>query len=421
MTIKKNTVPELRFPGFEEAWEVTSIQRSLTKVIDYRGKAPPKSDIGIPLITARNVRDGCLDFTADEYIDEQQYDSWMRRGVPKANDILFTTEAPLGNVAIFPSTGRYALGQRIITLQTDSSRCNTLYLFQLLRSQSAQKAIDSKSTGTTAKGIKSKVFVQIRLGFPTLPEQRKIAEFLTAVDQRIEQLDRKKALLEEYKKGVIQQLFSQTLRFKDDQGNDFPDWEEKELGDSIDLLSGFPFASEDILDGQTTQDRERVLLMRGVNITEGSIRHSEDQDRFYCGDVAKLQKYRLEVGDMVIGMDGSKVGKNSALIGEAERGALLVQRVARIRALNGTSLQFIYQHINSPLFHRYVDQVKTSSGIPHISATQIREFTIRFPCLEEQNKIANFLTAIDSRINAVTLQITLTQTYKKGLLQQMFV
>jgi type I restriction enzyme S subunit len=219
----------------------------------------------------------------------------------------------------------------------------------------------------------------------------------------------------------MQQLFTQALRFKDDHGNDFPDWEEKGLGNSIDLLSGFPFASEDILDGQATNDRERILLMRGVNITEGSIRHSEDQDRYYCGDVAKLQKYKLEVGDMVIGMDGSKVGKNSALVGESEKGALLVQRVARIRALAGTSLPFIYQHVNSFLFHRYVDQVKTSSGIPHISAKQIREFTIGFPCLAEQTKIANFLTALDRKIESVAQQITHTQTFKKGLLQQMFV
>ena len=124
---------------------------------------------------------------------------------------------------------------------------------------------------------------------------------------------------------------------------------------------------------------------------------------------------------MVIGMDGSKVGKNSALVGEAECGALLVQRVARIRALPGTSLPFIYQHVNSFMFHRYVDQVKTSSGIPHISAKQIREFTIGFPCLAEQTKIANFLTALDRKIESVAQQITHTQTFKKGLLQQMFV
>ena len=269
--------------------------------------------------------------------------------------------------------------------------------------------------------FKTNDWLKRKFHFPSAEEQRKIADFLTAVDRRIGQLSQKKALLEDYKKGVMQQLFTQALRFKDDHGNAFPEWEEKTLGASIDLLSGFPFASEDILDGQTSAERERILLMRGVNITEGLIRHSEDQDRFYCGDDSRLQKYKLEVGDMVIGMDGSKVGKNSALVGEAEKGSLLVQRVARIRALGGTSLPFIYQHVNSFLFHRYVDRVKTSSGIPHISAKQIREFTIGFPCLAEQTKIANFLTALDRKIESVAQQITHTQTFKKGLLQQMFV
>ena len=215
-------------------------------------------------------------------------------------------------------------------------------------------------------------------------------------------------------------LSSPKIRFKDDNGNDFPAWEEKGIGDSIEMLSGFPFPSEEILDGKSTSERPRVLLMRGVNITEGSIRHSPDQDRFYCGDVAKLKKYLLEVGDMVIGMDGSKVGKNSAIVGEAEAGSLLVQRVARIRPIAGVSLRYIYQHINSFVFHRYVDRVKTSSGIPHISAKQIREFKIGFPCLIEQKKIADFLTSVDDRIGQLIKKKALLEDYKKGVMQQLF-
>ncbi|MBK6930020.1 MAG: restriction endonuclease subunit S [Saprospirales bacterium] len=153
------------------------------------------------------------------------------------------------------------------------------------------------------------------------------------------------------------------LRFPGFEG----EWEVSKIGPSIDFLSGYPFDGKDISD-----DYGGVPLMRGVNITEGSIRHAEEFDKYYCGDVSKLEKYFLKEGDLVIGMDGSKVGKNSAIIDSSNSNSLLVQRVARIRSLSSSSLSFIYHHINSNRFHKYVDEVKTSSGIPHISAQQIK-------------------------------------------------
>lgn len=160
--------------------------------------------------------------------------------------------------------------------------------------------------------------------------------------------------------------------------------------------------------------------MRGVNITEGSIRHSSDIDRFFCGNIDSLEKYFLNKDDVVIGMDGSKVGKNSAIVDAFNSASILVQRVARLRSVKETSLPFIYQHINSNCFHDYVDKVKTSSGIPHISAQQIKDFKIYFPKLNEQQKIASFLTAVDDKIQQLTKKKALLEQYKKGVMQQIF-
>lgn len=96
----------------------------------------------------------------------------------------------------------------------------------------------------------------------------------------------------------------------------------------------------------------------------------------------------MQVNDLVIGMDGSKVGKNSALVTNEDEDAFLVQRVARLRASNATMMKFIFQQINSTTFHTYVDKINTSSGIPHISAQQIKDFAIGFPSTDEQQKIA---------------------------------
>ena len=115
------------------------------------------------------------------------------------------------------------------------------------------------------------------------------------------------------------------------------------------------------------------------------------------------------------------MNRNSAFVTEKDANSLLVQRVCILREKENTNIQYVYQWIISKEFHKYVDQVKTSSGIPHISGKQIQDYEISYPCLEEQTKIANFLSAIDQKIDVVAQQIEQAKTWKKGLLQQMFV
>jgi type I restriction enzyme, S subunit len=201
--------PRVRFPEFRNAgkWGREELASCLERVIDYRGKAPPKSEVGVPLITARNVRFGWLDMSIDEYIEVDDYESWMSKGIPKTGDILFTTEAPLGNVALFPSAGKFALGQRIITLRALKSKCLPEFLFQSLLSPQMQKDVDFHSTGSTAKGIKSTVFVTIDFCYPGIEEQRRIADCLTSLDNFITATTQELEALKVHKKGLMQQLF----------------------------------------------------------------------------------------------------------------------------------------------------------------------------------------------------------------------
>lgn len=172
-----------------EKWETARLSTVLEKIIDYRGKAPPKSASGVRLITARNVRFGHLDLAHAEYIEEQQYEAWMNRGRPCATDVLFTTEAPLANACIYPADGKYAVGQRIITLRPDPSKLDSNYLLNFLLSPFGQGLIDRRSSGTTAKGIKSREFAKIEMPLPPLAEQRKIGSVLAAWDQATETVD----------------------------------------------------------------------------------------------------------------------------------------------------------------------------------------------------------------------------------------
>lgn len=208
------TQPSLRFPEFQNAaeWVSEELSSCLKKVIDYRGIAPPKSESGIPLITAKNVRFGWLDMANDEYIEEDKYDEWMSRGIPHAGDILFTTEAPLGNVALFPPFGKFALGQRLLTLRSKPERCDPEFLFHSLLGPTMQAEIDFHSTGSTAKGIKSKVFVKLSFCHPNLQEQQRIAACLSSLDTLIAAANQELVTLKAHKKGLMQQLFPCTKK-----------------------------------------------------------------------------------------------------------------------------------------------------------------------------------------------------------------
>ncbi len=203
------------------------------------------------------------------------------------------------------------------------------------------------------------------------------------------------------------------LRFPEFSNDE--EWVKLSLGEEVDLLSGFPFSGSEI-----SEDASGLPLMRGINITEGYIRHNQDIDRFYLGSLETLGKYILLKDDLVIGMDGSKVGKNSALIDKKDSGSLLIQRVARLRAKDRTSIQFIFQHINSIKFHSYVDRINTSGGIPHISAKQINDFEIYFPSHSEQQKIADCLSSLDDLISAENQKLETLKAHKKGLMQNLF-
>ena len=189
------------------------------------------------------------------------------------------------------------------------------------------------------------------------------------------------------------------------------EWERLPISYLSDILCGYAFDGNSIVEYETPNK-----LLRGVNITEGIIRHSTDVDRFISGEISpKLDKYILQSGDLVLGMDGSKVGRNSAIISEDDSGSYLVQRVCRLRA-NPVILSLIFHQVNNPKFHKYVDNVKTSSAIPHISQADISKYVVSLSSSTKENsKITNLLNYIDERISTQNKIIDNLQSLIKGL------
>jgi type I restriction enzyme S subunit len=169
-------------------------------------------------------------------------------------------------------------------------------------------------------------------------------------------------------------------------------WKIYKLKDIANLSTGFAFKSKDYeLSGN-------IKVIRGKNITEGYLRWNDDS-RYWNHSTEKLEKYVVKLDDIVIGMDGSKIGKNRAIVRESDLPSILAQRVGRVQSKEGISCQkFLWQLINNNNFEIYIENVKTGTSIPHISLGQIGNLEVNLPPLKEQKAIANILSVIDDKI-----------------------
>ncbi len=182
-----------------------TIEDSMDAIIDYRGKTPQKSSSGIPLITAKIVKNGTI-LPPTEFIPSDDYDNWMVRGLPEVGDVVLTTEAPLGEVAQLWDT-KIALAQRIVTLRGKSGLLHNDYLVYLLQSSTIQNQLNARSTGTTVKGIKQSELRKIVLDIPSLDYQKWTAECLQSLDRKIKNNNQINQTLEKMAQALFKSWF----------------------------------------------------------------------------------------------------------------------------------------------------------------------------------------------------------------------
>ena len=157
---------------------------NVCKFIDYRGKTPPKVTNGIPLITAKIIKNGIIQ-EPQEFIAPDFYDEWMRRGIPKKGDIIITTEAPLGEVAQIKTDDKMAFAQRIIILEPDCNVLNPNYLLYALQDVVLKTRIEARASGTTVFGIKASELKKVEIELPPIGEQHRIGTTLSLIDEKI--------------------------------------------------------------------------------------------------------------------------------------------------------------------------------------------------------------------------------------------
>lgn len=194
-------------------WKTDNLENLLDTLIDYRGKTPKKTTFGVPLVTAKIIKNGVInDFS--EYIAEEDYDKWMVRGFPQAGDVVLTTEAPLGEVAQL-SDIKIALAQRVVCLRGKTNILDNTYLKYYFLSERGKRSLSARETGTTVTGIKQSELRKVEVIYPSIDDQRRIASILSSLDKKIETNNKINAKLEEMAQAIFKNWFVDFAPFKD--------------------------------------------------------------------------------------------------------------------------------------------------------------------------------------------------------------
>jgi type I restriction enzyme S subunit len=399
-------MPQLRFLGFDNVWK----EVVLNDVAEFRkGKGISKSDI---------IEDGNLECIRYGEL-YTTYNELIVNVVSKTNLPLKGLELSVFNDVIIPASGETQLDiatascvlKSGVALSGDlniiRSSLNGIFLSFYLNSKKKLE-IAKLAQGSSVVHLYSSQLKSLKLNVPTIPEQQKIASFLSGVDEKIQQLSRKKELLEQYKKGLMQQLFSGKLRFKDENGNDYADWEEKKLGEIAgkigDGLHGTPTYSED----------SDIYFINGNNLTNGKIEISEKTKKVDYAISTKNDK-GLNKNTILISLNGT-IGN----IAKYNNEKVMLGKSVGYYNFKGNA-DFYYHLLKTETVQNFFVSELTGSTIKNLSLKTLRETIVPLPCLAEQQKIANFASSIDIKIESTNQQINQTQSFKKGLLQQMFV
>lgn len=262
-------------------------------------------------------------------------------------------------------------------------------------------------------GMTDSLMQEIPVHLPQLAEeQQKIAEFLSTIDTVIAKQKETVSAWEERKKGVMQKLFSQEVRFKADDESDFPEWEEKTLSEIASFHSGLTYTPDDVVDSENG-----VLVFRSSNIQNGRICYD---DNVYVDKELKEKNY-VRLHDIVVCVrNGSKalVGKN-ALVTESDLNATWGAFMTVIRTKQ--NYEFVHQYLNSAFFKKEMYKDSGTATINQITTAMLNGCKLLVPSLPEQQKIADCLSSLDDVIEKQKVTLAAWGKLKKGLLQQMFV
>jgi len=405
--------PTIRFNEYTEKWN----SKKLNEIASFsKGKGISKSDISENGIN-ECIRYGELYTQYGEVINKIHSKTNLDKSqlvISKENDVIIPAS---GESSIDIATASCVKKSGVILggdLNIIRSSTDGIFLSYYLNSKK-KRDIARLSQGISVIHLYSNQLKSLTLNLPRIEEQQKIASFISLIDKRISLLKEKESLLGEYKKGIMQKLFSQELRFKDKNGNPYPSWGRKNVLDISSMKARIGWQN---LRKEEHLETGEYNLVTGTDFEFNKVNWNRtkyvDYER-YIQDKHII----LKEGDILITKDGS-IGKVALVNNIGDRKATLNNGIFRIRIAEENPT-FIYYSFLSRGFKKFIHNIAGGSSITHLYQKDFETFNLEIPCLEEQTKIANFLSSLDSKIELVNTQIEKTREFKKGLLQQMFV
>lgn len=392
---KQKNKPRLRFPVFKEDWQT----KSGDLVFESVSNKNHNSDLPILAITQEQ---GAMPRHLINYnisVTDKSIESYK---VVEATDFIISLRSFQGGIEFSNYKGICSPAYIVLQPVVEIDRTFFKYYFKTPRYiKRLTKNLEGIRDG---KMISFKYFSEAKLTFPSIPEQKRIASFFTVLDKKIAELKQKKILLEQYKKGVMQKLFSQELRFKDENGKEFPKWEKKKLGEVVKINQGLQIPISERL----TEKAEGSYFY----ITNEFLRVNSEK-KYFIKDPS--QSVICNKDDILM----TRTGNTGVVITNVE--GAFHNNFFKIAYPKFINKGFLFYFLNLAETQNLIIKMAGTSTIPDLNHSDF--YSIKMPILDilEQTKIANFLSAIDEKINRTETQIQQTQQYKKGLLQNMFI
>jgi type I restriction enzyme, S subunit len=361
-------------------WVDYDLKDVVEKFIDYRGKTPNKTAFGIPLVTAKIVKNGRIQ-TPNEFIAFDNYATWMRRGYPEIDDVVMTTEAPLGEVALLKDKN-VALAQRIIIIRGKKELSDNTFIKYYLQSPFGQEELQGRASGTTVEGIKAAELRKITISLPPLPEQRAIAGVLSSLDDKIDLLHRQNKTLEGIAKVLWHKMFVE-------EANE--EWVKLQFIEIANLQRGISYA------GNLLGEDGNGVPMHNLNSIDINGSYKYDGIKFYKGVIKEYQK--LKPGDLLI--INTDITQENRIIGWPILVPINFTKSTFTHHLYSVTLQnnsvskfFLYYLLRHKDYRDVLKSSANGTTVTMLSKEAIYSLQISIPPVAKQKEFENIISVI---------------------------
>ena len=401
--MENNKTPSIRFKGFTDPWEQRKLLSCIEKITDFRGRTPKKlgmdwSESGYLALSALNVKDGYIDFSQDVHYGEQAlYDKWMSGNELHKGQVLFTTEAPMGNVAQVPDNKRYILSQRTIAFDVKEDIITENFLATLLRSPAVFNTLTSLSSGGTAKGVSQKSLAGVDIQIPVeLREQELLATYFANLDNLITLHQRKYNKLLNVKKSMLEKMFPKN-------GSNIPEIRFKGFTD--------PWEQRKVFEIADRFDNLRVPVAANLRIPGNTPYYGANGIQDY------VEGYTHDGEYILVAEDGASDLKNYPV--NYVNGRIWVNNHAHV--LQGKEKIANNKFLSYAMRLADIESVLVGGGRAKLNADIMMNLDIAIPSFNEQEQIGAYFSNLDNLITLHQRELEKLQNIKKSMLEKMFV